>query len=113
MTIHKKREKKTISLLGEERSVVLEVGTGVLGDKPLLLWKTDLLTGLVDVLHTSLTVGGGCALYRVDPLADNGLAHDQLRLAVIVGLCGLEGLYHSSQTVGEGIEECSICHTSR
>lgn len=92
--------------------MVLEVRTGVLGDEPLLIRKTDLLTGLVDVLHTSFTVGGVCSRYRVDSLTDNGLAHDQLRLAVIIGLSGLDGLYYSSQTVGEGIEEGNICHTS-
>lgn len=109
-------ETPSVSRLGKGCSVVLEVGTGVLGDEPLLIRKADLLTGLVDVLHTRLTVGGVCARHRVDPLADNGLAHDQLRLAVIVGLSGLEGLNHRTQIVNVirgGVRECKICHISR
>ena len=73
--------------------MVLEERTGVLRDEPLLLGEADRLAGLVRVLDARLAVGRVGARDGVDALADDGLAHDQLGLAVLGGLGGRQRLF--------------------
>lgn len=72
--------------------MVREVRPGVVGHEPLLLGEADRLAGLVRVLHAGLTVRRVRSRDGVDALADDGLAHDQLRLAVLGRLGGLKRL---------------------
>lgn len=72
--------------------MVREVGPGVVRHEPLLVGEADGLAGLVRVLHASLTVRRVRSCDGVDALADDGLAHDQLGLAVLGGLGRLKRL---------------------
>lgn len=72
--------------------MVREVRPGVVGHKPLLVGEADGLAGLVRVLHASFTVRRVRSRDGVDALADDGLAHDQLGLAVLGGLGRLKCL---------------------
>lgn len=71
------------SRLAEVGGVVLEEGPGVGGHEPLLIREADGLARLVRVLHTGLTVCRVRSRDGVDTLADDGLTHDQLGLAVL------------------------------
>ena len=74
--------------------MVLEERSGVLGNEPLLFREANCLAGLVGVLHSRFAVGSVCPGHGFDALADDGLADDQLRLTVLGGFGGLEGLSH-------------------
>lgn len=79
-----------ILALGEE-------GLGLRGHIPLLLGQTQLLAGSIDVLDTSLTVTSVGTSDLINTLADDGLADDELGLAVVVGL----GVSHSLVNGGD------------
>mmetsp|Transcript_14645 Transcript_14645/g.29644 ORF Transcript_14645/g.29644 Transcript_14645/m.29644 type:complete len:487 (-) Transcript_14645:141-1601(-) len=67
------------------------------GDVELLIRKAKLGTGLIGELDTGFTVGSVGTGNLVDTFTDNGAAHEQLRLAVVVGLGVLDGGIHSLQ----------------
>ena len=63
----------------------VEVGAGLGGDVKLFFRQTEGLAGGVDELHARFAVTLSGALDFGDALADDGLADDQLRLAVLAG----------------------------
>mmetsp|Transcript_10183 Transcript_10183/g.28581 ORF Transcript_10183/g.28581 Transcript_10183/m.28581 type:complete len:741 (+) Transcript_10183:131-2353(+) len=70
----------------------LEEVAGALGDVPLLaLGKADVDLGLVNVGDAGLTVSGVGALGLLHTLTDDGVALDELGLAIVGGLGGGDG----------------------
>ena len=69
----------------------VEVGAGLGGDIELFFRQAEGLAGGVDELHAGFAVALGGALDFGDALADDGLADDQLRLAVLAGAGLVEG----------------------
>ena len=70
----------------------LEEVAGALGDVPLLtLGEANVELGLVDVRDAGLTVSGVGALGLLHTLTDDGVALDELGLAIVGGLGGGDG----------------------
>ena len=90
--------------LGELGLAVREEAVGVGAHVPLLVGEAQVLAGRVYELHASFAVGRVGARHFVDALADDGLANDGGRLAVVVRLAffhgGVDGL--EVVPVGEG-----------
>lgn len=83
---------KLHSRLREGSLAVGEVRASVTGHEPLLVGQANGLAGFVSVLHASLAVRRVRTRYRVDSLADDSLALNQLGLAVLAGLRRVESL---------------------
>mmetsp|Transcript_5883 Transcript_5883/g.7631 ORF Transcript_5883/g.7631 Transcript_5883/m.7631 type:complete len:621 (-) Transcript_5883:46-1908(-) len=77
-----------------------EVVASSLRNEPLLaLRKTDVLLGVVNVWDTSLSVGSVGSLSLLHTLSDDGVALDELGLAVVGGLGSSDGLLDNSEVV--------------
>mmetsp|Transcript_14996 Transcript_14996/g.24389 ORF Transcript_14996/g.24389 Transcript_14996/m.24389 type:complete len:312 (+) Transcript_14996:654-1589(+) len=77
----------------------LEEIAGSLRHEPLLLGEADGGTGLVYIWDTSLSMGSVGALSLLHSLSDDGVALDELGLAVVGGLGGSDGLLNDSKVV--------------
>mmetsp|Transcript_1811 Transcript_1811/g.4526 ORF Transcript_1811/g.4526 Transcript_1811/m.4526 type:complete len:463 (-) Transcript_1811:145-1533(-) len=73
--------------------------TGALGHEPLLLGEADGRAGFVNVWDTGLSVSGVGALCLLHSLSDDGVALDELGLAIVGGLGGGDGLLNNSKVM--------------
>mmetsp|Transcript_31839 Transcript_31839/g.67832 ORF Transcript_31839/g.67832 Transcript_31839/m.67832 type:complete len:518 (+) Transcript_31839:724-2277(+) len=73
--------------------------TSSLRNIPLLLRKANAGTGLVDVGDTSLSVSSVGTLSLFHALSDDGVALDELGLAIVGGLGSSDGLLNNSKVV--------------
>mmetsp|Transcript_18439 Transcript_18439/g.41040 ORF Transcript_18439/g.41040 Transcript_18439/m.41040 type:complete len:735 (-) Transcript_18439:56-2260(-) len=77
----------------------LEEIAGAFRHKPLLLREADASTGLVNIRDTSLSVSGVGSLGLLHTLTDDGIALDELGLAVVRRLGGSDGLLNSGEVM--------------
>merc|ERR1719343_565077 len=81
---------------------IVEEVTSSLGDVPLLTFrKSDVLLRGINVWDTGFSVGGVGSLGFFHTLTDDGVAFDELRLSILGGLGGGNGLF-------DGIEVVSV-----
>mmetsp|Transcript_35856 Transcript_35856/g.70594 ORF Transcript_35856/g.70594 Transcript_35856/m.70594 type:complete len:488 (-) Transcript_35856:336-1799(-) len=80
-------------------SVLAKEVVGLGRDIPLLLGESESLSGLINILHTSLSVSCGLSSDLRDTTADLSLADNHLGLSVLVGLCVVDGCLDGLEVV--------------